>query len=298
MEYKDYYKILGVAKTAGKDDVKKAFRKLAVKYHPDKNPGNKEAEAKFKEVNEANEVLSDPEKRKKYDELGDSWKQYQQPGRGGGQQGWTGKQSHTEFNGRDFFGGGGFSDFFENIFGSSGGFGGRQSQQARGEDMQAEMRLTLEDAFHGGTRQIFLEGQKMNLTLKPGVREGQALRMKGKGAPGLNGGAHGDLLLRVHIAPHARFELKEQDLYFDHFIDIYKAAAGGKTAVKTIGKTIQITIPEGTDSGKVFRLKGMGMPQFENPDKRGDGYVRIMIRAPKNISHKEKELLKQFSIGE
>jgi len=300
MEYKDYYKVMGVAKTATSDEIKKAFRKLAVKYHPDKNPGDKKAEERFKEITEANEVLSDPVKRKKYDELGENWQQYeQQAGQNfRGQQ--TGRGRAGGFTEEDF-GGGSFSDFFESIFNqSSGGFGNsgrRSSRPAKGHDFQTEMDISLEEAFHGGAKQISLNGQALKLTLKPGIQEGQVIRLKGKGAEGLNGGPAGDLLITIHLAKHPRYEVKGNDLHLDQPIDIYQAVLGGKIAVQLIDKQIMMDIPAGTDSDKKFRLKGMGMRLFEKPENRGDAYVRIQIKVPKALSAKEKELFEQLAAG-
>ncbi len=301
MEYKDYYKVMGVSKSATTEEIKKAFRKLAVKYHPDKNPGDKKAEEKFKEIAEANEVLSDPEKRKKYDELGENWKEYEQQQAAGGNfyGGQGGRGGRGGFNVDDFGGGeGAFSDFFESIFGGGGGFGGsgrRSSRPAKGHDLQTEMDISLEEAFHGGPKQISLNGQLLKLALQPGIREGQVIRLKGKGAEGANGGGSGDLLITIHIAKHPRYEVKGNDLYFDQPIDIYKAILGGKIAVQLIDKQIMMDIPAGTDSDKRFRLKGMGMRLFEKPDARGDAYVRIQIKVPKNLSAREKELFEQLA---
>ena len=305
MEYKDYYKVMGVAKTATADEIKKAFRKLAVKYHPDKNPGDKKAEEKFKEITEANEVLSDPVKRKKYDELGENWQQYEQAQGGnfyGGQRGQGGQRGG--FNVEDFGGGeGGFSDFFESIFGSGGfggGFGGggkRASRPAKGHDLQTEMDISLEEAFNGGPKQISLNGQLLKLTLQPGIKEGQVIRLKGKGAEGVAGGPAGDLLITIHIAKHARYEIKGNDIYFDQPVDIYKAILGGKIAVQLIDKQIMMDIPAGTDSDKRFRLKGMGMRVFDNPANRGDAYVRIQIKVPKTLTAHEKEMFEQLMNG-
>jgi curved DNA-binding protein len=301
MEYKDYYKILGVDKKASQDEIKKAYRKLAVKYHPDKNPGDKKAEEKFKEVNEANDVLSDAEKRKKYDELGENWQYYQQQGanpygnagghqrRGGGRQ-----QSHFYSQGDE----GSFSDFFESIFGGGGaGFGGsrQRSMQMKGEDYQAETTITLEEAFQGTSRQLNLEHQKLNLKLKPGIADGQVLRMKEKGGPGMNGGPAGDLFITIHIQKHQRFTRKGDDLYFDQPLDAFTAILGGKVAVETIDKTLNINIPPGTDSGKVFRLKEMGMPEYSNPKQRGDCYVKMYITVPKNLGEKDRETLAKIA---
>lgn len=298
MEYKDYYKIMGVAKNATSDEIKKAFRKLAVKYHPDKNPGDKKAEEKFKEITEANEVLSDPEKRKKYDELGANWKEYeQQQAAYSSNQG--GHRPYGGFSEEDFGGGGGFSDFFESIFGG-GGFsnsGRRTNRPAKGHDFQTEMDISLEEAFHGGPKQISLNGQLLKLSLQPGIREGQVIRLKGKGAEGINGGGNGDLLIQIHIAKHHRYEAKGNDLYFDQPVDIYKAVLGGKIPVQLIDKQIMMDIPAGTDSDKKFRMKGMGMRLFEKPDERGDAYVRIQIKVPKTLTAREKELFEQLAKG-
>jgi curved DNA-binding protein len=305
MDYKDYYKILGVEKTASHDEIKKAYRKLAVKHHPDKNPGDKKAEDKFKEVSEANDVLSDPEKRKKYDTLGENWQYHQQQGggandfdysqyanRGGGRQG--GGYSNEYYDGDD----GQFSDFFENIFGhGGGGFGNARQRQGRrkGQDMQAETDLTLHEAFHGSTRQINLPNQKLNLKLKPGIREGQVLRMKGKGGAGMNGAENGDLLITIHVQKDARFERRGNDLYFDQPLDVYTAILGGKLAVQTMDKTLNLNIPAGTDSDKVFRLKNMGMPVYENAEQRGDAYVKVIITVPKDLSQEEIEIFTKLA---
>lgn len=300
MDYKDYYKILGVSKTASQDEIKKAYRKLAVKYHPDKNPGDKVAENKFKEANEANEVLSKPDKRKQYDELGENWQSYQQAGgyanQGGGRPG--GRRSSGGaggFSTEDFYGGGGqFSDFFENIFGG-GAQGGRSSRRAAaGENLQAEMHITLEEAFHGASRQVNIGDTKVNIKLKPGVSEGKVLRLKGKGEAGRGGGPNGDLLITMHILKHHKFERKENDLYFDQPIDLYTAVLGGKIPVQGIQKTVNMTIAAGTDSNKTFRLKGLGMPFYTDPEKFGDTYVRVIIQVPKQLSEPEKELFNQL----
>jgi curved DNA-binding protein len=304
MDYKDYYKILGIEKNASQDEIKKAFRKLALKYHPDKNPGDKKAEEKFKEANEANEVLSDPGKRKKYDELGANWNAYKQDG-GDGNFDWgkwsgRGQRYETHFHPEEHFGREShFSDFFETIFG--GGFndvrGARQrtARPMQGEDLQAEMEISLEDAFHGTTKQINLNGQKLNLKLKPGIVEGQVLRMKGKGGQGGRGAENGDLLISIHISKHPRYEVRGKDLHFESDLDLYTAVLGGKMEVTLFGKSVKVPVPAGTDSGKVFRLKGMGMPEFGKPEMRGDAYVKTKISVPKNLSAEERELFSKLS---
>jgi len=302
MDYKDYYKILGIAKTASQDEIKKAYRKLAIKYHPDKNQGDKKLEEKFKEINEANEVLGNPEKRKKYDELGENWQAYQQHGGDSGNFDWSkwsnrGRQQGGQQQQEYYGGGGNFSDFFENLFGGGGGFGQEQRTQRpmQGQDMQADLEISLDDAFYGATRQISLNGQKINMKLRPGLRNGQVLRMKGKGGQGRNGGPAGDLLISIVIVKHQKYERKENDLHFEHPLNVYTATLGGKEHVAVFDKTVKVDIPAGTDSGKIFRLKGMGMPFFDNPLQRGDAYVKMMISVPKNLTPAEKELFTQLS---
>ena len=303
MEYKDYYKILGVEKSATQDEIKKAYRKLAMKFHPDRNAGNKVYEDKFKEITEANEVLSDPEKRKKYDTLGSNWKQYQNTGgqgfgdfytnSGGGR-----RQSGStyEFSGdiNDIFGGmgGGFSDFFESFFGGGGrSSGGRTQQQKTAIDVEANMNITLEDVFNGSEKQISIEGKKLKIKINPGTKDGQKLRLKGMGRSKTAGGEKGDLYLNLHILQHPFYEIKENDLYYNLDVDLYTAVLGGKENIKTLdGKTISISIPEGTESGKTLRLKNLGM----NNNVRGDLFVKILVTVPKNLSKEEKELFKKL----
>lgn len=294
MDYKDYYKVLGVEKNASGDEIKKFYRKLAIKYHPDKNLGDKVAEEKFKEISEAYEVLGDETKRKQYDELGENWK-YQQQAQGGnfnrGHSGRGRQQYPGNFNTEDFGQSGQFSDFFESIFGNRAG--GTRSAR-RGEDLRAEMEISLEDAFYGTTRQISLNDQKLNLKLKPGIGDGQIIRLKQKGNPGYNGGQNGDLLITVLVAKHPRYERKADDLFFTKQIDLYTAVLGGKVPVQGLGKTVQMNIPAGTDSEQSFRLKGMGMPIYEDPTRFGDAFVRVLIKVPKILSEEERILFTQL----
>jgi len=304
MDYKDYYKILGISKSATQDEVKKAFRKLAIKYHPDKNSGDRKAEEKFKEINEANEVLSDVEKRKKYDELGENWNSYQQHG-GEGNFDWSkwssqGQQRQSRNQNEDYFGSGGnFSDFFESIFGGRGGDGRGPGQRSvrpmKGQDLQAEMELTLEDSYDGVTKQIVLNGQKINMNLKPGIYDGMVLRMKGKGGPGKNGGEPGDLHITFKLTKHLQYDVKGNDLYFEEPLELYTAVLGGKLEIKIFNKTLKIPIPAGTDSGKTFRLNGLGMPFYGKTDVRGDAYVKMKVVVPKNLTEEEKELFEKLS---
>ena len=305
MDYKDYYTLLGVEKTASAEEIKKAFRKLAIKHHPDKNPNNKQAEAKFKEINEANQVLSDPEKRKKYDELGKDWKDYQHQGGKQGFDGFKQQQGGTQGRGAPFqysqgdeFNEDQYSDLFENMFGgrfgSGGGGGARQQRPAKGQDFNAETSITLEEAYSGTSRQIALESGKLEMKIKPGVKAGQILRLKGKGGKGQNGGQDGDLYITVQVAENTVFQRKEDDLYADIPVDLYTAILGGHTIVKTLRHPIKMVLGKETDNGKVLRLKGMGMPKYDKEGEFGDLYAKVTIVLPKNISSKEMELFKEL----
>ncbi len=300
MEYKDYYKIMGVAKTATQEEIKKAYRKLAVKYHPDKNPGDKKTEEKFKEINEAHDVLEDPEKRKKYDELGENWKYYQEQGArpGSGQRAGRGRQQQGfggDFGGDESQ----FSDFFESIFGhGASGFSNsrqRSNRPMKGEDMNAEATISLNEAFHGTTRHLELSDHKLNIKMKPGTADGQVLRLKGKGGTGANGGSAGDIFITIHVATDNQFERKGNDLHFECPLDVYTAILGGKLPVNTIDKTLNINIPAGTNSNKIFRLKGTGMPLYEDATQRGDSYVKVVINVPQQLTEEEKELFTQLA---
>jgi curved DNA-binding protein len=307
MEFKDYYKILGVDKSASQDDIKKAYRKLAMKYHPDRNQGNKKAEEKFKQITEANEVLSDPEKRKKYDTLGSNWKQYQSQGQGfedfyshfgGAGRGAGGTQYSYSGNLDDLFGNiSGFSDFFESFFGRSGSAGRQHSRRSRkGQDFEATLYIPLVEAYNGSTKEILIGGKRVRIRIAPGTKDGKKLRLKGLGNEGMNGGEKGDLYLTLKIEKDPYFELDGNNLYYDLYVDLYTAILGGKTQVVTLGgKTVNITIPEGTDSGKILRLKGLGFPISEHSKTNGDLLVRIKVELPKNLTKEEKELFRKLA---
>ena len=304
MEFKDYYKILGVDKNASQDEIKKVYRKLAMKYHPDRNRDNKKAEEKFKQITEANEVLSDPEKRKKYDTLGSNWKQHQSQGqgfddfysnygRGGG-----GAQYSYSGDIDDLFGNiSGFSDFFESFFGRSGSPGGQQSRRSRkGQDFEATLYIPLVEAYNGSNKEISIGGKRVRVKISPGTKDGKKLRLKGLGNEGMNGGEKGDLYLTLKIEKDPYFELDGNNLYYDLYVDLYTAVLGGKKQVITLGgKTINITIPEGTDSGKVLRLIGLGFPISENSKIYGDLLVRIKVEFPQNLTKEEKELFEKLA---
>ena len=300
MDYKDYYTILGVSKSAAQAEIKKAYRGLAKKYHPDKNKDDKTAENKFKEISEAYEVLGDPEKRKQYDELGANWKQYQQAGGqqrhhrgqpGGGFQGFGGDPA-------DMFGGGGFSDFFQQFFtgGGGGGFGGHSgnARAMKGQDYEAEMEISLQEAFSGTSRLLNLERQQLRISTKPGVQDGQVLRIKGKGAPSMGGGPNGDLYIKVLVSKHPHLERKGNDLFITLPINMYTALLGGEAQVNTLSGQLKLQIPEGTQNGKSLRLRGKGMPLYGKPDQYGDLYVKIEVTLPTNLSDEEKNLIRKL----
>ena len=290
---RDYYAILGVSKDASEADIKKAYRKLAVKYHPDKNPNNKEAENKFKEINEAYEVISDPDKRKKYDQFGENWNRVneQGPPPGGGGQ--------YQYYGGDA-GGGGFNfegdpnDIFESFFGGSGFGGGRKNGKMKGGDFQSETTITLEEAFHGTDRLLQLENQKLRIKLKPGSYEGQVIKLAGKGGPGRNGGPAGDLFITIHVMPHARYKRDGNNLVQTLNIDLFTAVLGGKQEVETLTGKISITIPAGTQNGKILRIKSKGMPVYGKTDQWGDLLLEIHVNIPEQLTDEQKELFKQL----
>ena len=305
MTYKDYYKILGVEKTATQDEIKKAYRKLANKYHPDKTKGDKVAEEKFKDINEANGILSDPVKRKKYDQFGVDWKHYEEAGRQPGGFDWSkytggrGGQEHNmsqeEFSA--MFGDEGFGNIFETIFSQhSGERSGRRSRASKGEDFEAETTLSLEEAYNGSTRLLKIHEQTIKITMKPGIADGQVLRVAGKGGRGANGGPNGDLYITTRIAPHPEFQRRGNDLYCDRPVELYTAILGGKAQIKTIKNTVNVDIPKETPNGKVLRLLGLGMPVYGTKNEFGNMYVTVMIQLPDHLSEQEIDLFRKLSL--
>ena len=310
MEFKDYYATLGVAKTATDKEIKQAFRKLARKYHPDVNPGDKGAEAKFKDVNEAYEVLGDAEKRKKYDELGANWRMYEQAGAAGPQPGagWSyqtggpsgGFRTMTPEEMESLFGDSNpFSDFFNTFFGggfsgSEGRAGTRARSARKGRDVEHEIELTLEDAFHGTTRRLSVqhEGQTrtVDVRIPAGVTDGSRVRVAGEGEMGQHGGPGGDLFLRVRLAHHPRFERKGRDLYAKVPVPVPTAVLGGEAQVQTMaGQPVRLRIPPLTQNGQVFRVKGYGMPATGQGASTGDLYARVEVQLPSSITPEERE---------
>jgi len=311
MEFKDYYAVLGVSKTASEDEIKRAYRKLARKFHPDLNPGDKAAEAKFKDLNEANEVLGDPEKRKKYDELGANWRAYEnQPPRGpsgqwpgGGGGGGATYRTVTPEEMQDLFGGGAgggdpFSDFFHTFFSggdAAGAAPGRRTRgrPKRGSDVEAQTDLTLDEAFRGTTRRavVHRDGKEraVEVRIPAGIKDGARVRATGEGADAPPGGTAGDLYLSVRVLPHSRFERRGSDLYARVAVPVTTAVLGGEVEVPTLaGTTLRVKVPELTAAGRVFRLRGHGMPVVGN-DERGDLYATTEIQIPPSISSEERK---------
>ena len=310
MEFKDYYATLGVSKASTEKEIKQAYRKLARKFHPDVNPGDKRAETRFKEINEAYEVLGDPAKRKKYDELGANWRLYEQAeaqggpnpfagqwsvnmGGGGGQSGF---RTMTQEEMEELFGDSNpFSDFFTTFFGGEVRQAPRgRARQRAGRDVEHEIELTLEEAFHGATRRLSLKhdgyARTVDVRIPPGVTDGSRVRVAGEGEHGAGGAVSGDLYLRVRLTPHPQFERKGRDLYVKVPIPVTTAVLGGEASVQTLsGKSVRLRIPPLTQNGQVFRLKGFGMPKIGHPDEKGDLYARIEVQLPTELTPAERE---------
>ncbi|CAN5577351.1 DnaJ C-terminal domain-containing protein [soil metagenome] len=333
MEFKDYYQTLGVAKTASDKELKQAYRKLARKHHPDVNPGDKSSEAKFKEINEAYEVLGDPEKRRKYDELGANWRMYEQAqqqgqawpggpagspfGGGGGPGGaWTinmgggpgGYRTMSEEEMQEIFGTEDpFSDFFKTFFGGGGAREAGRGRQGRarvqkGRDIEHEVELTLEEAYHGATRRVSIKegghARTVDVRIPAGVKDGSRVRAAGEGESGASGGSSGDLYLRVRLRPHAIFERRGGDLHTKLGVPVTIAVLGGEAQVPTITGSVRLKIPETTQNGQVFRLKGHGMPAIGKPDERGDLYALVEVQLPRVLTADQRRHYEALAKGE
>ena len=302
MEYKDYYKILGVEKTASKDELRNQYRKLARKYHPDVNTTDKNATMKFAEISEAYEVLSDDEKRKKYDELGSDWERYQAEGQGD-QFDWakyanqgTGQARSEERNWEEFFGGGAnASDFFRNIFGRGFRDTSNGSFARKGQDLHADLSISIEEAFSGGVEILTVGEQKIRLTLKPGIWDHQTIKIGGKGLPGVSGGPNGDLFITFLLQPHQFYRLDGTNLHMDIPVSIYAALLGASQEVKTISGTYKIKIPPETQNGTVFKLKGRGFPVYGEPGKHGDLFLRTVLKLPEKLDSRETALIRELA---
>ena len=316
MEFKDYYKILGVSRKDGTKEIKKAYRKLARKYHPDINPGDSTAAQKFQDINEAHEVLSDPEKRQQYDRFGSQWQQYQRSGGkpedfNWGERPFAQSRSYTykTVNPEDFeelFGTrGGFSDFFNNLFGGANqqrtksGVGEqrfyRETQSRQGGDQEHSLQVTLDEAFHGSKRVLeWSGGRKVDVKIPRGVKTGSRVRLKGQGGAGVGGGKAGDLYLLIEVLPDKRFLRDNDDLKTTVQVGLFTMLLGGKSAVPGIDRTVTLEIPPETRNGRVFRLRGMGMPKSSHPNQRGDLYVTVETLLPQNLTDEEKKIIEKW----
>ncbi len=316
MEYKDYYKVLGVERSATEGDVNKAFRKLAKQYHPDHNQGNKQAEEKFKEINEAYQVLSDKTQRARYDQLGESYSNWQQRGAPGNfnWKDWAAAQAqgqgggggvHFDMNNLDDLlgglggSGGGFSDFFQTIFaGMQGNTAARQQTarrvQPKAASYQQDVQITLDEAFHGAERTVMMNERRLQMKIPAGAKTGTKVRMSGAGPVGANG-KPADIYLLIEVLPDPRFERKEDDLYADTSIDVLTAVLGGKARVVTLDGTVMLTIPAGTQPGQTFRLTGRGMPRLRTPATRGDLYACVKVQIPRNLSAEQRQFFEELA---
>lgn len=296
MEFIDYYKVLGVNKNATEEEIKKAYRKLARKHHPDVNPGDKAAKEKFQQINEANEVLSDPEKRAKYDKYGKDWmhaeefeKARQQRAQYQGQQGWSGTMGGESFETGDF------SEFFESMFGGES-FGRRRGQvRFKGQDYNAELRLNLEDAYKTHKQTLNVNGKNIRITIPAGVENGQTIRIAGHGGPGVSGGPNGDLYITFLIQNHPVFRREKSDLYRDVDLDIYTAILGGEKEIETFDGKVKVKVKAGTQNETKVKLKGKGFPVYKKEGQFGDLYITYKLKVPTHLTEKEKELFRQLS---
>jgi curved DNA-binding protein len=297
MTFLDYYKILGIDNKATPKEIKSAYRKLARRYHPDLNPNDKDAKRKFQEINEANEVLSDPEKRKKYDQYGKDWKHaeqfesseryYEKPS---GSQ--TGSQRRT-YSGTQF--GGDFSDFFESMFGGSSAAGSRKQVKFRGEDFNAELNLDLVDAYKEHKQTLTVNGRKIRITIPAGIENGQTIKIAGHGGRGINGGPDGDLYITFLIANHPKFKRLGNDLFTTVDLDLYLAVLGGEITIDTLSGKVKLKVKPETQNGTKIKLKGKGFPVYRNEGHFGDLYVTYAIKIPTNLTEKQKALFNELS---
>jgi curved DNA-binding protein len=301
MAYIDYYKVLGIDKKASQDEIKKAYRKLARKYHPDLNPDDKEANKLFQQINEANEALSDPEKRKKYDEYGENWKHADQfEGRGqssgnpfgGGGNPFGGGGRSGGFGGG--FGGGDFSDFFESMFGGGNSRQGRGNARFKGQDQQAELSISFRDASQTHKQTITVNGKSLRITIPAGIASGQVIKLKGQGGSGSNGGPNGDLFITINVADDAVFKRLGDDLYETKQIDLYTAVLGGDVTIDTLDGKVRLKVPAGTQNDTKIRLKGKGFPVYKKEGESGYLFVTYTVKIPTALTAKQLELFREL----
>jgi curved DNA-binding protein len=304
MAFIDYYKTLGLSKSASQDDIKKAYRKLARKYHPDLNPNDKEAQHQFQQINEANEVLTDPEKRKKYDEYGEHWKnadQYEQAKRSGGQNQYAGQGQYSgggnpfgDTGGNPFGGGGDYSDFFESLFGNAGAGQQRGSRKYKGQDYQAELRISLRDAYTTHKQTLTVNGKQLRITIPAGIANGQVIKLGGQGAAGANGGPNGDLYITFNISEDPQFKRLNNDLYASVELDLYTAVLGGEVTADTFDGKVKLRVAAGTQNNTKVRLKNKGFPLYKKEGEHGSLYITYNIKIPADLTEKQKELFSEL----
>lgn len=299
MAFIDYYEILGISKTATEKEIKAAYRKLARKYHPDLNPNDEQAHKKFQQLNEANEVLSDPDKRKKYDQYGEHWQHgeayeqaRQQQSR---QQRSYGGGGHQAFDFEGFSSGGeDFSDFFQSMFGGGGG-GGRRQAKYRGQDYNAELQLSLKDVSETHKQTLTVNGKNIRITIPAGVENGQTIKIAGHGGPGANGGPSGDLYIKFLVADDARFKRKGADLYVNAKLDLYTAVLGGEITAETLTGKVKVKVKPETQNGAKVKLKGKGLPVYKKEGEFGDLFITYDIELPTNLTDKQKQLFEELA---
>ena len=313
MEYRDYYHVLGVKKDASADEIRRAYRSLARKHHPDVNPNDSDSEERFKQINEAYEVLKDADKRAKYDRFGSDWNRYQQGGGAGGfdwSQWASGagggsrmNQEYVDIN--DLFGssggagGSGFSDFFEFLFSGgapgAGRGGQRRSFSSKGQDIEQPVTVSLEEAYQGTQRLVQVGQRRLEIKIPPGVQTGSRIRIAGAGQPGMGGGRAGDLYLAITVQDHPQFSREENNLRIEQPVDLYDMLLGGEVVIETLNGRVSLRIPAETRSGKVFRLRGKGMPMMQDATKHGDLLVKVVPQLPESLTEDERELIRQLA---
>jgi curved DNA-binding protein len=291
--YIDYYKILGVNKNATQEEIKKAYRKLARKHHPDLNPNDKNAKSNFQQINEANEVLSDPEKRKKYDQYGKDWQHAEQFEKAEQNQKQSSGSFRKEYSGTQFEGD--FSDFFESMFGGSARTGRSRQVKFRGEDFSAEIHLNLIDAYETHKQTLTVNGKNIRITIPAGIENGQTIKIQGHGGPGINGGPNGDLYITFLIENHPKFKRLGNDLYTTADLDLYTAVLGGEITIDTLDSKVKLKVSPGTQNGSKIKLKGKGFPVYKKEGQFGDLYITYSVVVPRNLIEKQKKLFTELS---
>lgn len=294
MEYIDYYKVLGIKKDASQEDIKKAYRKLARKHHPDLNPKNKEANKLFQQINEANEVLSDPGNRKKYDQYGKDWKHAEEFEKNRQSQARSGGQRTQSFSGNDFEGND-FSDFFGSMFGGSSGAGRGRQMKHRGQDFNAELHLHLMDAYQTHQQTLTVNGKSLRITIPAGIENGQTIKISGHGGPGVNGGANGDLFITFTISNDTKFKREGENLFTNVDLDLFTAILGGETTIETLNGKVKLKVPPETQTGTKIKLKGKGFPVYKKEGQFGDLFVTYTVKIPTNLTEKQKEAFRELA---